>query len=543
MPNRSLEIALEHHRAGRLQEAEARYRQLLSEDPNNPDAAHWLGLLILQSGRAAEAVPLLEKAVALRPHDAAFQNNLAEAYLRCGRRDEAVAAFDRAIHLDPQPQVLMSAAMARVARQAAGDADAAVELLIKAQSAGLGSGQLHQNLGLALLLANRNQEAVKECQLACEMMPQNAEAFHNLAAAMSRIGQTANARVCLALALELNPNYARACFALAVMEVEAGRLIEADALLRAAISMKPDSPAGYFALGQVLAKMGQEQESKQAMQAATLLSQGHAPQTQSVSQSIAEFERRLTASPDAAKLHMLLAVKANVAPPAQLPPGSVTSLFDRYADFFDQHLRMKLEYHLPEKIVEAITSEYEKTSSQKAPDVLDLGCGTGICGELLRSRARSAGSGKAGALWGVDASPAMVEKARARLVYDHLEVGDLIETMRKHPRAFDLLIAADVLIYTGDLLPTFEAAAQSLRSGGLFAFSVEACEGDRFKLHTATRRFMHSKTYVQKIAMMCGFEELRFEPVTIRLEAKQPVAGYLVLLRIPAPPSTNAANA
>jgi predicted TPR repeat methyltransferase len=536
MHNHSLEIALEHHRAGRLQEAEARYRQLLAENPSDPEPAHWLGLLILQSGRPAEAVPLLEKAVELRPEDAAFQNNLAEAYLRCGRRDEAVTAFDRAVSLDPRPELLMSAAMARVARQAPGDAEAAVELLTKAQSAGLGSPELHQNRGLALLLANRNEEAVKECQLACEMMPQNAEAFHNLAAALSRIGETANARVCLAQALELNPRYARPCFALAVMEAAAGGLIQADALFRAAISMKPDSAAGYHALGLVLAKMGQQQEAEQATQAATALSQGRSPQTQSVSQSIAEFEKRLTASPEAAKLHMLLAVKANVAPPAQLPPGSVTSLFDRYADFFDEHLRGKLEYHLPERIVEAIAQQYEKTPLPRPPDVLDLGCGTGICGQLLRQTRMSAppqtGMPAPHTLSGVDASPAMIEKARARRVYDELEVSDLVETIGKHARSFDLLIAADVLIYTGDLLPTFEAAARSLRAGGLFAFSVEACEGDRFKLQLGTRRFTHSKGYVQKVASMCGFEELRFEPVTIRMEAKQPVQGYMVLLRL-----------
>jgi predicted TPR repeat methyltransferase len=518
------QIGLEHHRAGRLIQAETAYRNKLEEDPQNADAAHWLGVLILQSGRPAEALPFLEKAVGSRPTDSAFATNLAQAYLRCGRRDDAVATFDRAVSLDPQPIVLMGAASARIARQKPGDAEQAVELFTKARAAGLGSAELHQQLGLALLLANRVEEAVKECQIACEMQPRNAEAFHNLAAALARKGETANARLCLAQALELSPSYARACFALAVLEAEADRLIQAEALFRAAISMKPDSPAAYQALANVLAKMGQHKEALEAQQAVAMAARGQEPASHSVSDSIAQFEKRLERSPEAAKLHMLLAVKANVAPPAQLPPGSITNLFNRYANIFDDHLRGTLQYRLPEIIADVILAYYVQHPPAKPPDVLDLGCGTGICGELLRPRVAT--------LAGADASPEMIRKARERNVYDRLEVGDLVDAMRRQPQSFDLLVAADVLIYVGDLLPAFEAAAKSLRPGGIFVFSVETGGADRFRMDMTTRRFTHSKPYLQKTAEMCGFEELRFEPVTIRFEAHQPVQGYLIVLRL-----------
>jgi predicted TPR repeat methyltransferase len=520
-----LQIGLEHHRAGRFAQAETAYRKTLEDDPRNADAAHWLGVLILQSGRSAEAIPFLEQASSARPDDAAFASNLAQSYLRSGRRDDAVATFDRAVSLDPQPQVLLGSALARIARQSPGDAEEAINLLTKARATGLGSPELHQHLGLALFLADRTEEAVRECQLACEQMPRNAEAFHNLAAALARKGETANARLCLAQALELDPNYARACFALAVMEAEACRLVEAEALFRAAISMKPDSPAAYQALASVLAKMGHQNEAAEAQQAAALAARGRPPKSESVSESIAQFEKRLARSPEAAKLHMLLAAKANVAPPAQLPPGSITSLFDRYAGFFDDHLRTKLQYRLPEMIADAVTAWYIQHTPHKPLDALDLGCGTGICGELLRSRA--------GTLAGVDVSPAMIQKARERGVYDRLELADMVDAMRRQPESFDLLLAADVLIYSGDLLPAFEAASQSLRPGGLFVFSVESFDGERFRMQMATRRFTHSKAYLQKTAAICGFEEIRFEPVTIRIEANQAVAGYLVMLRRP----------
>ncbi len=165
------------------------------------------------------------------------------------------------------------------------------------------------------------------------------------------------------------------------------------------------------------------------------------------------------------------------------------------------------------------------TRPQKRLDILDLGCGTGLCGPLLRPIA--------GTLCGVDLSPAMIEKAKARGVYDRLEVCDLVQALRKMPRSFDLLVAADVLIYFGDMMPTFEAAAEALRPGGLFAFTVESGNVDRYELEQKTRRYVHSKSYLQRLASMFGFKEESFEEIVIRMNAGVPVAGYLVLLRLP----------
>src|SRR5689334_21535215 len=92
----SLQIALEHHRAGRLTQAEAAYRAMLERDPDDAGALHWLGVLTFQAGRAAEAVGMLERSVAARPNDPAFQHNLGQAYLAAGRVDEAVRALSRA---------------------------------------------------------------------------------------------------------------------------------------------------------------------------------------------------------------------------------------------------------------------------------------------------------------------------------------------------------------------------------------------------------------------------------------------------------------
>ena len=134
-------------------------------------------------------------------------------------------------------------------------------------------------------------------------------------------------------------------------------------------------------------------------------------------------------------------------PPAQIPGVLLTDLFDRYAPTFDDHLRGELQYTLPEKITDAIAA----VRPAGLQDVLDLGCGTGLCGPLLRPWAEH--------LCGVDLSPLMIEQAKAREVYDTLEVADLVTAMRQAERGFDLLVAADVFLYIGDLSPVFEAAA------------------------------------------------------------------------------------
>jgi predicted TPR repeat methyltransferase len=127
----------------------------------------------------------------------------------------------------------------------------------------------------------------------------------------------------------------------------------------------------------------------------------------------------------------------------------------------------------------------------------------------------------------------MIDKARARGVYDELEVADLVDALRRDRCAFDLLTAADVLAYVGDLAPVLEAAALSLRPGGLFVFTVEATGGDRFRLRKETQRYAHSEAYLRHVAGIYGFDLRVLEPTTIRMEAGAPVNGFLVVLSAP----------
>lgn len=524
-----LQIAMEDHRSGRLVQAERGYRAALEQNPDDAEALHWLGVLLCQAGQSHDAIPLLESAASARPDDSAFHHNLAQAYLAAGRAADAVESLARAVALDPAPQALMALAAARLARKAPGDAERAIDELQQACDGGRDSSELHRYLGIAFVNTARPEEAITALNAAIERKGDDAAAHLNLGLAYCMRGRMDEGRQSLTHAADLDPASARAWQALAMLEAQAGNHEAAEKLFRKVLEIRRD-PSAYQGLAHVLRALGRNAEATLADSQATRLARemkNAAPEagrisTNAAQSSVADLERKLTPSAQAAELHFAMAAMLRVAPPPQVPPSAVAELFDRYADRFDKHLRGPLEYRAPELLVDAVRA----LNPPPRQDVLDLGCGTGLCAPLLRPMARL--------LAGVDLSAAMIEKARERALYDELAIGELVAFMRERPAAFDLLISADVLLYLGDLSPTFEAAARCLRPGGRFAFTLESATGDRYILKSRSRRFAHSMPYVQRLAGIHGFHEEVLAQTSVRSENAQPVPGLLVILRAPA---------
>lgn len=518
-----LAIALEHHRGGRLTQAHTLYRDLLREDPDHAEANQWLGVLLQQAGHVDEGIGFLEKATALSPSDAAYWHNLGVAYLSKGRLGAGIGALDRALAIEPdREQTLVAAALARLARKGEADSAQAVSLLERARLHRPDDPALMRKLVIAQLAAGQAQAAVLTARAWTLVRPEDAEAFHYLAIAQRAAGEGGQTRKSLNRALEIDPSMAGAWYALATLDFEAGQFDIAASLYRKAIAARRDYAAAYSGLGRALEAAGRKAESlqafAQAMKATRARPAAKAGSPASTLADLAALERKLT-DPKVMERHHALAASAPIFSPALAPTDAVANLFDRYADTFDEHLRNQLHYAGPELLAEAIAS----TNPTPPLDTLDLGCGTGLLGPLLKPIA--------GALSGVDLSAKMIEKAKGRGVYDHLVVGDLVSTMNRAPEMFDLLAAADSLIYTGDLTPTFLAARKALRGGGLFAFTLEAGGGDRFHLHQETLRFTHSAGYVRQLAAMHGFCEEVFETVALRRQKDVPVASFVVVLR------------
>jgi predicted TPR repeat methyltransferase len=210
-------------------------------------------------------------------------------------------------------------------------------------------------------------------------------------------------------------------------------------------------------------------------------------------------------------------VRSGEAAPAQPPRVYVEALFDDYADDFQTHLVQHLKYKAHETLLAPLC-----TGGQRYPLVLDLGCGTGLCGQRIRDHAD--------AVDGVDLAQAMVERSRASGAYRRVEQGDLLGFLQAQTEPADLVIAADVFIYVGALDAVFAAVRQRLRPGGCFAFSVElASEGQEPQLRPSLR-YAHSLPYVERLAKAHGFQVRQTWQAPLREDQQKPVMGLYVLL-------------
>jgi predicted TPR repeat methyltransferase len=124
----------------------------------------------------------------------------------------------------------------------------------------------------------------------------------------------------------------------------------------------------------------------------------------------------------------------------------------------------------------------------------------------------------------------MIEQAARRGIYDALHVADLETALAETGPAYDLLIAADTLVYLGDLGDIFSGAARHLRKDGFFLFTVERGEGDGFELGPK-RRYRHGAAYLRRLAERHGFDVAGLVECTPRQEAGQPVAGFAAALQ------------
>lgn len=221
----TFQLALQHHQAGRLPEAEALYRDILARDQNCVDALHHLGIIAHQVGRYAVAAELIGRAAGLAPNHPAIHSNLGEAYRHLDRLDEAIASFQRALALQPDfPNAL-------------------------------------DNLGNALATQGRNNEAIDCYRRAIALQPGFANAFNNLGDVLKESGQLDAAFACFQKAIDLRPDFAEAHNNLGRAFQDRDQLDEALACFRQALTLKPDLVEAHNNLGGIFKDRGQLHET------------------------------------------------------------------------------------------------------------------------------------------------------------------------------------------------------------------------------------------------------------------------------------------
>jgi len=265
-------------------------------------------------------------------------------------------------------------------------------------------------------------------------------------------------------------------------------------VLAQTMELVPEWAEGQFTLAETLAEAGRKYDA------------------------IPAFEAYLKLDPaDSLGAAVKLALLTETTP-AVLPDAYIARLFDEYAPRFEKALVEKLGYRAPQILREALD---EVAPSRRFARAFDLGCGTGLAGAALHDRLKWLG--------GVDLSAAMVKGAEDKGIYDQLIVGDM-KTALADQLDCDLIVAADVLTYMGDLASLFKAVARALKADGLFAFTVQRHEGDGFMLG-AEHRFSHGHAYVEALAATTGFDVLLLREAVSRREKGVDVPGLVAILR------------
>jgi predicted TPR repeat methyltransferase len=391
------------------------------------------------------------------------------------RFDEAEAGYLRVLQARPtDPKALYYLGLLQFHR---GDTASAIALIQRCLGVARSNGPAWITLGGLFIAAGRNTEARDAYQRATAVAPAMGEGWYNLGICLRDEGNLEGAADALRASIVHEPAYFRSYDALAMLLYQLGRTQEAAGIYSAWVAREPDNP----------------------------------------------------------KARHMAAATSQENVPARAADDYVRDLFDSSAKSFDADLA-KLNYRAPELVAFALAREAverrrssdptgAKPSSKALGPVLDAGCGTGLCGPLVRPNCEH--------LTGVDLSPQMIERATARQCYDELVTAELSEFMRTRADGFDAIVCADALVYFGALEEPLNAARNALRPRGLLVFTLESLgAGSVEDFHLEDHgRYAHGEPYIRGALAASGFDVVSYSHACLREERGHPVDGVIVAAR------------
>lgn len=416
-----------------------------------------------------------------------------------GLLDEAMTLY--ASILDVMPQHIDALHYLGVAKHQMGDSGAGIELIQRSLAISDRQPSAHNNLG------NINKELgnIKAAEAAyrkvLDLAPKHVETLSNLAVTLRAQKKPEAARDLLLKALEIDPEHSDSYHNLGNVYRDLKRFDDALSAYRKSLEHQPDNQKSAKSIAKLLYESGRQDEAREVL------------------------TRILIRNPeDAVAQHLLMAYGGGEVP-SRASDDYVRQTFDGFASSFDNILD-GLDYAAPELVAERIGKALK--GDDRRYRVLDLGCGTGLFGPLIRERAVT--------LVGVDLSEKMLDRARARKVYDELVAGELTQYLRDSESEVDIIACVDTLVYFGDLAEFAAASANAMAPGARLFFSVERHDdesGSGFVLHPHGR-YSHSRSYVESTLSGAGLALDGIDQVVLRKERGEPVHGMVVAASKPA---------
>lgn len=451
------------------------------------------GQICFVLGKMEDALTAFEHAQSLQPSNAITAMLIGDVLAQLGRLDEAISQFTKATMLQDLPQILEHKG---ICQQQVGDLEGAKTSFQSLLQRDPNHAGALMYLGKLAMHDQDEAQAERYFRQALAINPNHQETLLAVASICLARHEMQEAVALSRRAIAVNPNHPNRVIAALQALLSAGFLDEVEQILRHLYQHHPDNVGVLIRLATILAPRGKTEEA------------------------LMLIEKIIEKYPDnVSLLHTRAALRGETT--ATAPESYVANTFDSYAEQFDYHLQELLGYHTPRLIADAVRDALPTGSAGLS--LLDLGCGTGLAAEALADITALR--------VGVDLSPKMIAKAQAKGIYSEAHVDELVRYMNADSRHYDLVVAADVLVYIGDLEPLFASVNARLKTGGLFALSVEREESQSNYVLRPSGRYAHSQAYVQMLATTHGFDAVHCAACDLRKEAEHMIVGTVCVLK------------
>ena len=396
---------------------------------------------------------------------------------------------------------------------------------------------LYNNLASIHYKINNIDEAIYNYQRSLQLNPHNWQAHYNLANCYTKKNFIPDAINHYKFSLELHPDNINAIQNLGMLLVSIEDFKNALPYLEQAYNKEKSNQANIEFINYLANCYINTSNTTKAIQLLEDASNLHTNNTEvkgSVHHNLAilylsnneyikakqHFKISVTINPNnQTAQHMLTALDQQTTD--QAPPQYIADLFDQYASYYNKHLRETLQYKLPEKF-RALYAKHNKTNTVQ--NTLDLGCGTGLCGIYFRDTTVN--------LIGVDLSKNMLLHAKSLEAYDLLIQANIQKNNIFQPNYFDVIIAADVVPYMGDLENFFSNITNLLKQNCNFIFNIELINSNQNNLFELqqTGRYSHSKNYIKLLVEKFNLTIIENLTETIRLQNNTPTIGVVFFI-------------
>lgn|SRR5215471_801347 len=516
----SLQEAQSLYQAGRLAEASRLYHEFLRTNPRHFEALNSLGMIYFHTAQFEQSQYLLGEALRVDPFDPNTLCFRGIALLHLKRQEAAIECFERALAVKPDfVEAMANRATALLELNRYEEATFAFEQVLAVDPEHAISWN---NLGNALLLSGRAEDALKCYDMGLAIQPDFSEARHGRKNALFALRGT-------------ETTFPDAALARGVALMRDCRFEEAVAVFDEALEVRPEFIEAMANRATALSELKRFEDAVAGFDPVLTLDPSHAISWNNrgnalgalkrFEEALESYNRAISLKPDLTeaienRLNVLFELKRT----NRCPPAYMRILFDEFASHYDDTMLNKLQYKAPAHLRRM--AERVLRPLPTGQRILDLGSGTGLVGDAFKDLAAG------GRLDGIDISPRMVEAARARGIYDNVVLGDLEEFLQEAGPSYDLIVAADTMIYLGDLAPTFAGVFKRLTPGGFYFFAVESLSGEGWR-QTDKNRYRHSEKYLREEAERAGLTFGGMMECALRNEASTPVAGFAVALQKP----------